>query len=1143
MATSALATAFVNIVPGTVELEKYLRGELGKEAEAAGKSSGKKLADSLSQGFKSAGSAMSDIGKKMSLSLTAPLAAIGAKSIQTSADFGVAMASLQVNSGASGKAMEDMRSLAIKMGQDTVFSAGEAAKAMLELSKGGMDPAAISGGALQATMALAATEGMDLAQAATIVTQSMNTFGIEAKDTMTAVDLLAAGAVASTAGVQDLADGMKYVGASASQLGVPMGDAVTALAAMNNAGIDSTTAGTSLNRMLLGLIPTTKKSRDAMKDLGVSFLNQDGSVKSLGEVIEILQDKMSGLTDAERIKALKDMFGVEGMRAASTLLDLNADGWTKLNKQVEKGGVAGELADARMSGLAGAIEQMKGSIDTAFLMVGDRLTPATKAVTGFITNFVNGFAALSPQTQTFIVNLGLVLAAVGPVLIFVGKLTTAIGAIIPVLAKIGPAFTAVKTAMLALNAAMAANPIGVLIVAIGVLVSSLVYFFTQTETGKRAWSAFTKFLGEAWKNFVKFFVDLGRNISEGWQKTVQGVQSIWDKVATFFSQSWTNIKNFFSSALKVITDLFLKWTVIGWIISNWGRIVSFFSDTWNNVIGGFKSALSRIQTAVTNGIGDVIDFFRNLPSRILGALGSLGYKLYSAGRDLIDGLIRGVVSMVGNVGSTIKNIADTAISTFKNVLGIRSPSKVFKEFGKDIGRGLVAGLSGRETDVRGTMKKVTDWITEKFESKDLTAKAAKAAKAIVTRYTKELVKLENAHNQVLADLEKAQDELANRLNEKSSFVAGMASAFGSSLTISNDKVDQLAVVKAQKSVNDAQTKYNELLKDSTASALDLQEARLEITAAEKALADAQAAGNTTATTAAQQLRDRIAKTKELQALTTKLQDMGLDKNLIRQIVEAQAVDFAKSIIAGGRAAVDELNVLASEADKQALQLAEQVGSILYDQGIQFATSVVAELKAQRGEIEAEMLEVAKRFAEDISSRLGKALGNTSVAATSAPAPSSNSSSSSSTATVKDAKSEAQGWYDAAKATYQAVAAQFGSGSKQAKEAMSQSIAAKKNLQAVEKALASTVTAVTGGGSAMPWQFMATGGFVTGPTPAIIGEAGPEVVYPLKDFERMMGLDGNGNGKTLVYYAAPNQSVDSEQALFQAMKRAKVVAGW
>lgn len=71
--------------------------------------------------------------------------------------------------------------------------------------------------------------------------------------------------------------------------------------------------------------------------------------------------------------------------------------------------------------------------------------------------------------------------------------------------------------------------------------------------------------------------------------------------------------------------------------------------------------------------------------------------------------------------------------------------------------------------------------------------------------------------------------------------------------------------------------------------------------------------------------------------------------------------------------------------------------------------------------------------------------------------------------------------------------------------------------------------------------MADGGYVEDPTMAMIGEAGPEVVMPLNKFENMMGLEQGG--KTVNYYAAPNQSLDSEQELFKAMRRAKVVANW
>jgi len=93
--------------------------------------------------------------------------------------------------------------------------------------------------------------------------------------------------------------------------------------------------------------------------------------------------------------------------------------------------------------------------------------------------------------------------------------------------------------------------------------------------------------------------------------------------------------------------------------------------------------------------------------------------------------------------------------------------------------------------------------------------------------------------------------------------------------------------------------------------------------------------------------------------------------------------------------------------------------------------------------------------------------------------------------------------------------------------------------AVSSAQATARAQITGLKNLLP---MAEGGLVTGPTQALIGEAGPELVIPLDRVQSILGGMG-GDGKTVNYYAAPNQSIDSEQELFQAMRRAKVVANW
>ena len=92
-------------------------------------------------------------------------------------------------------------------------------------------------------------------------------------------------------------------------------------------------------------------------------------------------------------------------------------------------------------------------------------------------------------------------------------------------------------------------------------------------------------------------------------------------------------------------------------------------------------------------------------------------------------------------------------------------------------------------------------------------------------------------------------------------------------------------------------------------------------------------------------------------------------------------------------------------------------------------------------------------------------------------------------------------------------------------------------RALNMATAAVTTSVTG--TAVGLTPFAEGGLVTGPTAALIGEAGPEVVIPLDRFDSMI----NSGQPPLNYYAAPNQSIDSEQELFMAMRRARVVVGW
>ena len=109
-----------------------------------------------------------DFGKKAEslgrslLPVTAGVTAIGAASVTTANNFEDAMSQAAGALNKPMSQMEELRQLAIKTGQETIFSATEAGNAITELAKGGLTEADIKAGALQTTMDLAASSGMGL---------------------------------------------------------------------------------------------------------------------------------------------------------------------------------------------------------------------------------------------------------------------------------------------------------------------------------------------------------------------------------------------------------------------------------------------------------------------------------------------------------------------------------------------------------------------------------------------------------------------------------------------------------------------------------------------------------------------------------------------------------------------------------------------------------------------------------------------------------------------------------------------------------------------------------------------------------------------------------------------------------------------
>lgn len=337
--------------------------------------------------------------------LAAGLAATIKSSVKLEATFSKTMAQVGVATNSGGEAMAKLDKLAMKLGADTAFSAGEAAGAMLELAKAGISTSDIMGGTLEGTLLLATAGSLELAEASTIASNAMNTFGLKGKDMNAIAAALAGGANASSASVQSLGQALQQVGPGATNAGLSLQETVGVLSAFDAAGVKGSDAGTSLKTMLSRLVPQTDAASSAMRKYNLDFVDAQGNFVSITQVADQLRKGLGGLSEAQRTTALTQIFGSDATRAATVLMKEGSAGVSKFIAATKDLGAAQKLADANMSGTAGAMEKLGGSVETAQLAIGKALAPtvvkladflseeAVPALTSFITGMQDGTGA------------------------------------------------------------------------------------------------------------------------------------------------------------------------------------------------------------------------------------------------------------------------------------------------------------------------------------------------------------------------------------------------------------------------------------------------------------------------------------------------------------------------------------------------------------------------------------------------------------------------------------------------------------------------------------------------------------------------------------------------------------------------------
>ena len=620
---------------------------------------------------KALGEGITELGSSMTLGLTVPIVAAGGAATSMAAGFDDAMSQVQGALGGASTDMDGLRDLALQLGADTVFSATESAQAMVELAKGGLTEAQIKGGALAASMDLAAAGQLNLADAAATTVQMMGSFGLGAGDATRIANALAGAANASSADVSDLTQAMSQCSAQAALAGWSLEDTAAALALFADHGVKGSDAGTSLKTMLQRLAAPTDQAAEAIAAYGLNIRDSNGKMKDISGIADELTGKLGGLSDAERDAALQTIFGSDASRAAAILMQSGSEGLAKYIAATNDATAAETMANAQKGELSWALENMGGAVESAAIAFGTALAPAITAVAGVIGNVAEAFASLPAGVQTGIAVVLALVAALGPLLMVIGSVVAALPAISEGFAVLGGAL------------AIPLAPAAAVVAAIAAIAAAIYAAWTTSETFRAAVMAGVDAISSKVQEICAF---LAPYVQAFLDQIVSTVQVAMDTLGPIIGAVLTVIVSTVVPILTSIMDTVAQVlaVILATVTNVMAAVSTVIQGAWQIISGIFQTVLGVILAVTT---GDFTMLQQGVTSIMQGTMTA------------INGVMQGILSIVSGAWNAVKavfigvcNAVSGAISGAFN--GIKSVIDSTMNGAKSTVSGALSAISG-----------------------------------------------------------------------------------------------------------------------------------------------------------------------------------------------------------------------------------------------------------------------------------------------------------------------------------------------------------------------------------------------------------------------------------------------------------------
>lgn len=191
--------------------------------------------------------------------------------------------------------------------------------------------------------------------------------------------------------------------------------------------------------------------------------------------------------------------------------------------------------------------------------------------------------------------------------------------------------------------------------------------------------------------------DLASMIIDGYRLIIPGLAAI-------NTESWGSVKGAVSTAMSAVVDVVKKY-------------VQFI----NNAMATFPQNCSTIfnagVNAIKNAFGSIGSHIRSIWNNITSSMNDIVQNFKNIGRNMVEGLLNGFRNAWEKFKSTVTNLVNGLISGVQGLLGIHSPSRVFRGMAEQCVAGFSIGMQGLGDDVANNVQSAISSVNGEIASK------------------------------------------------------------------------------------------------------------------------------------------------------------------------------------------------------------------------------------------------------------------------------------------------------------------------------------------------------------------------------------------------------------------------------------------